>query len=59
MHPNTPIALEPTNKAESKTYLEPADEVEQLELGEGKMLNIGKAVQGQANEELIIFLWEN
>lgn len=59
MPPNTPIALDPTDKTKSKAYLEPADEVKQLDLKEGKALNIGKAVQGQAKEELVKFLRDN
>lgn len=56
---NILIALDPTDKAGSKAYLEPADEVEQIELGEGKYLNIRKAVQGQARERLVNFLRES
>ena len=53
---NTPITLDPTDTAESKAYLEPANVVEQLDLGDGKSLNIGKAVQGTARDQLIAFL---
>ena len=59
MPPNIPIALDPTDKIESKVFLEPADEVEQLDLGDGKALNIGKAVQGETRDQLITFLRDN
>ena len=52
-------ALDPTDKTEANSYLEPTDEIEQLELEEGKTLNIGKAIQGPAKEELITFLRGN
>jgi hypothetical protein len=59
MPPNTPLVLDPTDKVASKTKLEPTDEVERIDLGEGKTLNIGKAIQGKARDELINFLREH
>jgi hypothetical protein len=36
--------------------IEPADEIEQVEIDEGKIVNIGKAIQGVARERLVNFL---
>lgn len=59
MPPGTEFALDPTDAAGSETQLKPVDEVEQVELENGKFLNIGKAVQGEARAELIRFLRDN
>jgi hypothetical protein len=42
------IALDPKDNAESKGTIEPDDEVKDFVVGEGKKLNISKALTGQA-----------
>src|SRR5664279_3910716 len=59
MAPGTELSWEPTDKTETKTQIEPTDEVEQVELAAGKYTNIGKAVQGDARKELVNFLRDN
>ena len=59
MAPGTELSWDPTDKTETKTQLEPTDEVEQVELATGKYTNVGKAVQGDARKELLNFLRDN
>ena len=59
MPPGTELSLDPADRADTKSQLEPTDEIEQIDLTEGKSLNIGKAVQGKARDELISFLRDN
>jgi hypothetical protein len=44
------ISLDPKDSAESKGTIEPDDEVVDFIVGEGKTLNIDKALTGQARE---------
>ena len=53
------VALDPKDKVELANHLEPVDEIEEIDIGNGKTLNIGKAIQGQAREELVTFLRQN
>ena len=53
------VALDPNDQVESTNHLEPADEIVEIDIGGGKTLNIGKAIQGQAREELVTFLRQN
>lgn len=53
------IDLDPTDRGPSGGGLEPIDEIEQVEVEEGKFLNVGKAVQGKARDELITLLKES
>lgn len=59
MPPGTELSSDPVDEADSKTMIEPIDEVEQVELGPGKFTNIGKAVQGDARKKLVTFLRDN
>jgi hypothetical protein len=53
------IALDTKDNAESKDTIELDDEVEEFVVGEGKKLNIGKALIEKAREDLIQFLIGN
>jgi hypothetical protein len=53
------IVLDPKDGAESKGIIELDDEMEEFVVGEGKQMNIGKALTGEAREDLNQFLIGN
>lgn len=59
MPSSTELSSDLIDKAESKTTIEPIDEVEKVEMGTEKFTNIGKAVQGDTRKELVSFLRDN
>jgi hypothetical protein len=59
IRPGETIALDPKDNAESKDTIELDDEVEEFVVGEGKKLNIDKALTEKAREDLIQFLIGN
>jgi hypothetical protein len=51
-----PLEYKDPEDPESHSTIELADEIEQVEIDEGKTVNIGRAVQGAAHERLVNFL---
>jgi hypothetical protein len=51
-----PLEHKDPEDPESHSTIEPADEIEQVKIDEGKTINIEKAIQGVARERLVNFL---
>jgi hypothetical protein len=52
----TPSEHKDPEDSKSHSTIEPADEIEQVKIDEGKTVNIGKAIQGATRERLVNFL---
>jgi hypothetical protein len=59
IRPGEEITLDPKDGAESSGNIELDDEVEEFIVGENKKLNIGKALIGKTQNDLIQFLTRN